>query len=506
VRPATEAPPQSKSAGLWGRLLAPSISDFFFVSLIAWTFLSGGKGWQLLLTDADTGIHIRIGDYILATHTIPTHDLFGFSKPHGIWYAFEWLSEVIFSALHSGWGLKGLTLFCGVLIAAYLTSLLRYMIWSGANSILSLFLTLLTATATAIHFHARPHLFTLVLLAASIWIIAADRRSSTRWLWVLIPLVVLWANLHGGFVVFFAYLGLLVIGCALEGKFDRAIRYSVLGVAAAIASLVNPYGYRLHQHIIETLGSSFINKVIDEFKSPSFRGEALQVYMLLLIAGLALCGLLLAQRKIAEALWIAFFASASLTSVRHVPLYVLVAAPIIAVELTRLWQLWSVHQPRNSTAAIMDGFALDLRRNLARTSVWAAVFVGWLAVTPSIAWPTDLAPDFFPTGMLQRHRELLISSRLFASDQWNEYILYHNYPRQQIFVDSRYNYYGDKIGNDYLRINQAQYTYQTLLDRYNINLVLCPIEEPIATVLKLTPAWVVLDDDGKNILLQRKQN
>jgi hypothetical protein len=80
----------------WGRLLVPSLSDFLFVALIAWLFMSSGAhGWQSLLADADAGWHIRTGEYILDHHQVPHHDLYSFSKPGAPWYAWEWLTDII---------------------------------------------------------------------------------------------------------------------------------------------------------------------------------------------------------------------------------------------------------------------------------------------------------------------------------------------------------------------------------------------------------------------------
>src|SRR5450755_2583371 len=101
---------QPQSSVSLRRLILPSYSDLFFVFIILWSFMAGDLGWQRLLLDGDTGLHIRIGDFILANHTVPTHDLFSFSKPAQQWYAFEWGTETLFAFLHQRWALKGVAL------------------------------------------------------------------------------------------------------------------------------------------------------------------------------------------------------------------------------------------------------------------------------------------------------------------------------------------------------------------------------------------------------------
>src|SRR5260370_26826268 len=88
----------------------PSISDILFVVILCMLFMSG-SGWSDLLADSDTGWHIRTGEYILKTHAVPVWDLFSFTAPGTHWYAWEWLADVVFAALHHVAGFKGVVLF-----------------------------------------------------------------------------------------------------------------------------------------------------------------------------------------------------------------------------------------------------------------------------------------------------------------------------------------------------------------------------------------------------------
>src|SRR5262245_1071162 len=109
----------------WKRLV-PSLSDLFFLLLVTWLFLASPLGWDRLLLDADTALHTRIGQYILETHSVPKQDLFSYSKPGEAWYAFEWLSEVAYAAAFQWSSFKGLAFLGGMLIALYITVLLKY--------------------------------------------------------------------------------------------------------------------------------------------------------------------------------------------------------------------------------------------------------------------------------------------------------------------------------------------------------------------------------------------
>ena len=178
----------------------PTLADFLFLSLIIWLFLAGPNGWLALLSDGDTGWHIRVGDWIREHRAFPRQDFMSFSKAGEAWYAWEWGAEVWMSLLHSWAGLKGVVLGLGLLIPAYLLIVFRHAMWRGATPLIALPLLLLTSGSSAIHYLARPHLFTLVFLAAALWMVEADRKNRSARIWLLVPLTIVWANLHGGFL------------------------------------------------------------------------------------------------------------------------------------------------------------------------------------------------------------------------------------------------------------------------------------------------------------------
>ncbi len=146
------------------RALVPSISDFFFMALVCWLFIFGPSGWKALLGDGDTGWHIRTGQYILAHHAVPTTDVFSFSRAGSPWFAWEWLTDVLYAVLFQIAGLKAIVLASGSIIGLFGAVVMRYTVWRGANPLLAVFTTLLAVGASSMHFLARPHVFTLLLL------------------------------------------------------------------------------------------------------------------------------------------------------------------------------------------------------------------------------------------------------------------------------------------------------------------------------------------------------
>ena len=487
----------------------PSFSDCFFIALMAWLFVCGASGWKALLMDGDTGWHIRTGEYILAHHAVPTQDLFSFSKAGQPWFAWEWLTDVLFGVLFRIGGLKAIVLFGGVMIAAYATVLLRYAVWRGANGLLAACLCLVAVGGSSMHFLARPHLFTLLLLPASLWLVEADRRKNTAWVWLLVPTTMLWANLHGGFLVLIACLALLVAGSAAEALLGRpgwpaVRRYAVLLGGCAIATLVNPYGIALHVHILEYMQSDWIKNLIQEFQAPTFRSEGQLQYEALLIGGVILSGLFLRKRRITEALWLLFLAHSSLTSLRHAPLYTALAAPLIASELSEGWKAVAARSKKSSILSILHQLGQDLTPNFGRASIWPViVIIALVFVDAPLKWPRDFPSEAFPIAMVHENAKVLGSGRLLATDQWGDYIIYSFYPHQKVFIDGRSDFYGESLGTEYLHLLQGTYDWRAILVRQGFDVALLPVEWPLAQMLKLDPSWQVIKDDSRAILFQR---
>ncbi len=483
----------------------PSFLDCFFFSLLVWLFAGGPSGWAGLLYDGDAGWHIRTGDYILNTHRIPTTDLFSFSKPDGAWYAWEWLTDVVFSLLHRAFGLKGIVLLAGVVIPLAMTLLLFHMMRRGANIFVGLVVVMLGVGGSSVHYLARPHVFTLLFLAISMLILDRDRLQHSRLVWILVPLTALWTNMHGGFVAIIACTGLVTIGSALASRWTHVFRYGLLTAGVALASLLNPYGYQLHLHVFEYLRADWIRNAVEEFQSPSFRNENMLQFEVLLFAGLLVTVSYARRKRWPEALLMLFWAHMALGSVRHIPIYSIVAGPWIAAEITAWWNQHVVGKSKNSVWGILDSIANDLRRNCLRFSPWVAVPVIILIfVNEPVKWPQDFPKERFPASLIAKHHDLLVSSKVFTSDQWADYLIYHNYPRQKVFIDGRSDYFGPKIADDYLHLISGRLGWDKVLDSYHFDVALVPPNWALASLLEQREEWEMIEKTEEAIVYRKR--
>ena len=117
-------------------------------------------------------------------------------------------------------------------------------------------------------------------------------------------------------------------------------------------------------------------------------------------------------------------------------------------------------------------------------------------------WPTSFDKEMFPVELASRHPELA-TTRLFTPDQWADYLLYANYPRQKVFYDDR-AFYGVKMYRDVNALLTAQPGSQAILDHYQTTHVLIQSRSPLSKLLRESPAWQVIDQDSTAELFARR--
>lgn len=502
-------------SGFLDRVLLPSYSDCLFVAVLTWLFAAGSGGWVGLLADGDTGWHIRTGEWILANKTVPLTDLFSFSKAGQPWFAWEWLTDILYAFLHRNFGMKGLLLLTAFVITGAGTLLFRHLIWRRSTPFAALLVTLLVLGASTIHYLARPHVFTLLGMTVAAWLVDADRRRQSGMIWLLAPITLVWVNLHGGFLALIACLGLLAMGTAVEQMWNReregdinwqpVKRYSLLTALCGVVTFANPYGWNLHLHIAKYLRSDWIKDNVQEFQSPSFRTESMMQFEVVLFLGVLTAGWMLTRRDVVGALWILFWAHSALTSVRHVPIFMIVAAPGVAMGLTEMWNRSLAMAPKNSFRGIFASLGRDMEPGCQRTSIWIGVVVMAFILLPGsvMKWPADFPDVKFPAKLVQKHAEKIIAGRTLTMDQWGDYLIYRNYPRQKVFIDGRSDFFGKEVGTEYVRIMQGHWEWDKLMDKYQFDVVLSPNGWPLASLLKRDSRWRLVEDDGMALLFER---
>jgi hypothetical protein len=371
-------------------------------------------------------------------------------------------------------------------------------LWVGAG------ITLAAVSASSIHYLARPHVFSILLYTAGLWALSEDHVRPRRWLWMLVPGCALWANLHAGFVAWLCTLGLLTVLCLAARNGKLAMRYGALAIASAAATLANPFGWQLHQHIWIYLRSSWILNHVQEFRSPDIRSEGTLVFAVLLLAGAALSYRAVSTGKYFDGALVLVWGFAAMRSARHIPFFAAAVAPVVADACAAAWRRSAEKAPVRAAHRALWGLGQDLAR--ARMTFWLPVFASAaLALGPSDR-TASFPPSRFPVASVERNAALLANAgrRILTSDQWADYVIFRLYPRQRVFFDGRSDFYGPELGADYRSLMAAEKNWPALLARYGFSAALLPHEWPLSTFLDREPGWRRVDADDTAVLFVKE--
>lgn len=513
------------SANLLDRLgrRTPTLSDLAFLLPILVLFWSTtGVGW--LLSDSDTAWHIRTGQWILKYGCVPRADLFSFTKTGQPWIAWEWLSDVVMALAHQIRGLAGVVFFAMLLFGLTSVSIYRETVAECGHRFIAIALTWLALSASTIHWLARPHLVTPLMAAIFCRILnSVEREQNPGRLWSLPLLMILWANLHGGFFVGIALICTYAVGGGAEelrfgsrrNVWVRSRKYLLAAAACALASLLNPYGYRLHIHVAQYLGTSFYFARISEFQSVDFHSFTAAYFETLLVLAIVAAAWHLRSRRFTHALLLLSWSHLALFSSRNIPIFAVVAVPGISVAV-RKWldnEIWS-RTFKETLRELESGVQLLAERSKSVVRHLPPCFA-LLMFAVLLAHPGHrkiLRAEFdksrFPVdaaGFLSQ-QHWVSPIRLYASWQWGGYLIYRLWPSLTVFDDGRTDFYGPAFVNEGLRAWDAHPDWSRILDRYQVNAALLPVDSPLATVMRERDDWKLVYQDRVAVLFAKVES
>jgi len=487
-----EITPQTKNHYL------PSIADLIFFTILFYLCFYSKSD---MLGDGDTGYHIRAGEYIINTLTIPTHDMFSFHSPPLSWTAHEWLSEVIMAGIHNAFGLTGIVVFFSFLLSLAHYLLFRILRSYKSNILWSILIIILVIGSSLIHWLARPHIFSLLLMIIWYYLLESWHYGRMNRLYLLPFIMLLWVNLHGGFLGGFMLLGAYLVGnivSMLTTTSSERDHYrqkcSQLGMTIGICllvCLVNPYGYHILLFPFKLVSDKYIMDHVSEFLSPNFHHRMPFKYLLFLM--ITLFAVTKKRLDAAELVLVLLFTNMALYSARYIPLFALIVAPILTRQAS-----WIQDVPENRITLFFRKRAENISKIDASVSgyIWPAAAVLLVVIAAFFGRIHHTFDEKTkPVAAVEFLMKEKIAGNIFNNDEFGDYLIYRAYPHYKVFIDGRLDMYGTDIMKEYYKVINFEHDWEKTVNKYRITWVFFNSDSMLSRYLMKDSNWKLIYSD-----------
>jgi len=449
------------------------------------------------LDDGDFWFHLKTGEFIVQNHVIPHTELFSFTNYGRPWVAHGWLSGLVFYLLYLVGGFNLLIAVFGLLVAITFWITFRRL---DAHPIIAGCAVFLGVLSILTNVGVRPRVFTL--LFTNIYLAILYRyayRVDDKKIWWLVPIMVLWANLHGGYLIGLVLIGLTIIGEILDtaisgepvGPSWPKVRTLIFVLTACfVAVLLNPYGIRLYTFPLKVISSKVFQQVVVDWMSPDFHQSHLTAFVVLLF--LVIIALVFSPKRVRPSELLIFLATlyASLSAQRNIIIFVLVAVPLLA-NYGHSW-LISTSQGNNFLRPPKD------------SNSRGSTLVTLLALLPLVFFLIKLKTTVFvpspeqikdvPMQAVEYLKERQLTGNTFTEvNIWGGYLIWA-LPSNPVFIDGR-DVYPESFVKEYVQIIQG-IPFQEPFQRYHVKIAIVEPESVLNHELRESPEWQQIYQDG----------
>ncbi len=467
--------------------------------------------------DTDLWGHVRFGQVMLSTGHLIRADSLSYSAPGRPWIDHEWLAEVVMALVYNAMGVIGLKLMKFLCASAIVALLAAGLAETGAAPTMQFGVLLAAACGLQIQIQFRPQLFDYIFLSALLALFARARSRGRSPLWVALPMMVLWANLHGGFFIGIVVLGLYAGAAGMQDVWEgrglsRGLRLGLLTLACLLVTLINPYGIADWWIVVHTLRNPYTMGAGAEFQSffhvlaGTYRnGTPLFPFVLALavMAALPLSFALAPGRDdLPELAIAALMVCLALYSVRNMAFAVIACTAPIAFHLNLAFRRTGPARAAAPAAEVPP----DPPPSRASPTVQVAALAAAAVIGVSAGLFSGRLPDFtgYPGGAVAFMRQHRLEGRILNRLIWGSYLIWHAAPGSKVFIDGRFEMaYPLEVQRDYLDFLRGGAGAARVLAAYPTDFVLMPAASAMSRFMLRQAGWRLIYRDPVSALFAR---
>ena len=486
--------------------LLPRSRDFIFAGILFFLVVFGGP--KLFNNDGDLGRHIAIGNYILAEGVIPTSDIFSHTMYGQRLVPHEWLAQIAFALAHRAMGLSGDVYIAALLAAVPILLVYDELIKRGVMRLAAFLVTMWAGIVASVHWLARPHMFTFLFVTLWVYWLEGVFSGRLKNIWRFPLLMLIWANTHGAFIAGFVVWGVYLADWLWEfwqgrGEKETGKRLAFIGIVSLLVTFINPSGWHLWGTSVGYIGNDYLTSHTVEYLSPNFHIKYLWPFMFMIAFGL----FSLAQDyriHLRDGLLLAGWTMLALYSVRNLPLFAVITAPIFGTMIHAWAQKLPVLDSLNSRFSETE--------ELLRGNLWVYVIALVLGLLLWRGTPLDekgtgnvYLPDKMPVQAVDWLFENKQEGNMFNNFIWGGYILYRMWPSERVFIDGQTDFYGEDLLREYLDTMYVKEGWEATLDKYKVSWIIARMDDPLSKELRRVEddAWYVIYEDDIAVIFRR---
>ncbi len=468
---------------LFSRLIA-----FRPIQLLA-TFLSFFILLKTVL-DPDLGWHLRMGEYIVQNRAVPWTNLFSYTLPNYQWVDSYWLTQICMYL-----GKIGLGLFPLAVIFALIAALAVWMVSKG-NPLLMIFAAVALRGSAGV----RPMTVSFLFLAFEVLLLERCRKKGVdKYLFLLIPLFALWANMHADWVI-----GLFIFGiyAGVEFLINSEIKPLGIAVVSTAATLLNPYTYHLWTTLFNEVGATAMHRNINEWLTPTFEHASGQLTIFVIALVVFLIIWRINKKGIFNCLPQFIFAILAMKSYYYLHILILISAPFILESfklLGRELQLKKLPFLTSDADVVFQRFFII---GLIFTILAAAPVVVTETVQ-SVQGGVLADTETYPVEAVEYLNKKDFDGKMYNYYGWGGYLIYH-LPEKKTFIDGRMPAWrkdGEYVFKEYLKTEKLQPGWDGVFRRYDIDWAILKNGAPLSFKLQKELGWKYVYTDETAVIL-----
>jgi hypothetical protein len=458
-------------------LIDKAAFSVLIVGILTYAFLT----FLVPIQDPDFWWHLKTGDYIVENRELPTNDPFSHTdlsaegKRERLFLTQYWLYQVVLYGSYAAAGFKGVIAFRALILALMFYTVFSRMRKHNINGFLVLVVLSLSLLSFAPgYMNDRPQMFSFLFGSVLLGMMERIREGGKPSI-MLLPMMLLWSNVHGGFVVGDILIGIFALGFLIQHRHDRKKTAIVLllSFAGIAVSFINPNSYQAFAESFKLLNTTAMWFII-EYRSTfdAFAAGSNEVLFLWTLILLTLIGMVLSRRLYLPDVFLFIFTGyISIRYVRNAAFFSVCMAPMAAYYLDKSVRRFSLPK---AYSPVLKAVVIVLLVGLIYDYSSKSVSSGSPLRAEKSAFYPDRAASFID--------ESGIAGRMFNEYDWGGFLIWRLHPKYKVFIDGRCLH--EPVLQQYISIAKgSKYDlfgipeYKAYLDTYNVNFVLQPLRQ-----------------------------